>query len=102
MTLFLTLGLMLTTSYTAMAGEIENQEKWQFQGDLYLWGAGIKSDLSNGAEIDFSFSDIMDNLDLAFMGSIGARKGKWQFFSDVIYMDLSGNKRVVWSSLLQT
>ena len=71
-----------------MASESASKDKWQFDGNVYLWGAGLKADLSSGGDIDISFDELLDNLDMAFMGRFGARKDKLRFFTDVIYMKL--------------
>ena len=38
--------------------------------------------------MDAGVSDIMDNLDIAFMGRLEAWKGEWGLFVDGLYMDL--------------
>jgi opacity protein-like surface antigen len=38
--------------------------------------------------VDVSFSDILDKLDIAFMGRLEAWQGKWGLFFDGLYMDL--------------
>ena len=39
-------------------------------------------------------SSILDNLDMVFMGTYEARKDKWSFLSDVIYLKLSDSQEV--------
>lgn len=56
---------------------------------IYLWGATIDATTQTGGDIDISFNDIIDNLDMTFMGTFGAHKGKWSLLADTIYMDLS-------------
>ena len=48
--------------------------EWRYKASLYLWGAGIGGTSSSGGDVDVSFSDIIDNLDMAAMGAIEARK----------------------------
>ena len=62
------------------------KEKWEFDMALYLWVAGIKGETAGGDSLDVSFSDLVDNLDIALMGTLAARKGKWMIGSDVIYL----------------
>ena len=47
---------------------------------------------AKGDDIDVSFSDIIDNLDMAFMGVLQAQKGKWTLLADVIYLDVSAGQ----------
>lgn len=56
---------------------------------IYLWGAAIDATTQTGGDIDISFNDIIDNLDMTYMGTFGAHKGKWSLLADTIYMDLS-------------
>jgi hypothetical protein len=86
--IFLGMGLLLATGLPAMASETANKDEWQFDATVYLWAAEIKADLPDGGDIDISFNDIMKNLEMAFMGTFGARKDKLRVFVDAIYMDL--------------
>jgi len=71
----------------ALSGQASSGE-WQFSGDLYMWAPAIKGETAQGGDIDISFNDIIDNLDLTFMAGLAARKDKFSFLLDVIYMDL--------------
>lgn len=82
----------LSFSLAQAADDPASAENWQFGGEIYLWGAGIGGETSAGDDIDISFSDLLKNLDMAFMGSLAARKGKWTLFTDVIYLNVSDDK----------
>ena len=82
--------LTLTLSLAQAAGEPDG-DSWQFDSAVYLWGAGIGGTSAAGDDIDISFTDLIDNLDMAFMGSLQARKGKWGMLADVIYLDVSAS-----------
>jgi len=47
---------------------------------------------AKGDTIKISFSDIISNLDMTFMGMLGAHKDKWSLLADVIYMNLSDSQ----------
>ena len=64
------------------------QDQWQFSGAIYLWGADIGGTTIRGSEVEVGFSDLTDNLEMAFMGTFAARKNNWAFLTDVIYLDL--------------
>lgn len=66
-----------------------DSNSWRNSAAINLWGAGIKGTTASGAEIDVGFSDILDNLDFAFMGTLEGRKGKWSWLADAVYMNLS-------------
>jgi len=70
-----------------LSGQASSGE-WQFSGDLYMWAPAIKGETAQGGDIDISFNDILDNLDLTFMAGLSARKDKFSLLVDVIYMDL--------------
>ena len=82
----------LSLSVAQAADDSAGDDTWQFGGAIYLWGAGIGGETRTGDDIDMSFSDLMKNLDMAFMGMLTARKGKWSLLSDVIYLNVSDDK----------
>ena len=67
------------------------QDEWQFSAAIYLWGADISGKTIGGSEVEVRFSDLVDNLEMAFMGAFAARKNNWSFLTDVIYLDLGVN-----------
>lgn len=83
------LGLttFLFISQPALAGD-DLDDDWMFSASIYAWGAGIEGESAEGDDIDVGFKDILDHLDIAFMGEFGANKGKWGFLTDVIYLNI--------------
>lgn len=69
--------------------EIPADNDWHFAASLYLWGAGIGGKTTNGGDVDIGFSDILDNLDMTYMGTFEARTGKWLLAADVVYLSVS-------------
>ena len=80
---------------TVVAQEKENKNEWRFGAEIYLWGASVGGQTGSGSNIDVDFDDLLKNLELGFMGVIGARKGKWSLFADAIYMDVKDSTNVV-------
>ena len=66
--------------------EVVVDDSWNYTASLYLWAAAIGGTTTNGGNVDISFSDIIDNLDFGYMGNFGAKKGKWTFETDVLYL----------------
>ncbi|MCQ1058981.1 hypothetical protein ACQKPX_04940 [Photobacterium sp. DNB23_23_1] len=69
-------------------------DRWQYEVTPYLLIAGL--DGTTGVQgfttdVDASFSDIIDNLDMGFMGLFTARKGPWVFGLEGVYIDI-GNE----------
>jgi hypothetical protein len=66
-------------------------EDWHFILTPYFWAPGIDGDinvLGNTQEFDIGFSDIFDMLNFGLMGRFEAKKTKWGFIFDGMYLDL--------------
>ena len=72
----------------AQTDESATQDQWQYSAAIYLWGADIGGKTIGGSEVEVGFSDLLDNLEMAFMGAFAARKNNWSLLTDVIYLDL--------------
>ena len=88
-----TLCFLLMAVPPVLAEQSTSEKHWQFEGTAYLWGAGIGGTTVAGDDIDISFEDIISNLDMAFMGTLAARKNRWTLFADLIYKDVSEEDR---------
>ena len=56
---------------------------WEFTLSPYAWAAGLNGSVGIGnvvSEVDLSFGDILENLDIGAMLHFEARKGRWAFF----------------------
>jgi hypothetical protein len=64
---------------------------WELSLTPYVWALSMKGDVGVGrtqADVDVSFSDILDNLDIAVMLEVELRKGRFGLLSDTIYANL--------------
>jgi hypothetical protein len=64
---------------------------WEFRASLYGYipNIGGATDFpADGAEIDVSADDLIDNAKLAGMASFEAQRNSWGAFVDLIYMDI--------------
>lgn len=91
--LFCAVSMFFTPVY-GQTQDSKNSDDWQFIGNIYLWTTELGGQAANGAEVDISFSDILENLRFSFMGGLGAKKGKWSFMTDVIYVDLADDPNI--------
>jgi hypothetical protein len=82
-------ALLLASSLPVTVPAAGNSDQWEYEAMIYLWAASIDATTPTGGDIDMSFHDILDDLDMTFMGTFGARKGKWSLLADAVYMDLS-------------
>jgi len=88
------LFLLATLFGCVMLTPAHAQENWTEVG-IYAHMIGIEGDATVGnatSEVDISFSDILDNFDMGFMGFAEHRRGKWSFIGDVAYLNVSAEK----------
>lgn len=67
---------------------------WTFDVSIYMLGAGLDGTIGvagNEADIDVSFGDILESLEMGGMGSVRATRDRWAFSTEVIYMGLGGS-----------
>ncbi|MGH0241141.1 hypothetical protein NKY70_27795 [Sinorhizobium meliloti] len=73
----------------------EAEGGWTFSVAPYFWIAGLSGDTAQfgmpTVHIDSSFSDILGNLDFAFMAAGEARYDRFSVIGDVIYTKLSAD-----------
>jgi hypothetical protein len=72
-------------------------DAWQYDAAIYLWLPAIGGETSfpansGGSSIDVSGEDVLDALEMAFMGTISAKKGQWGLWSDLVYADFGADK----------
>ena len=91
--LFISLLFLFTTaSGSALAQNPSQDDDWQFGLGIYGWGAFIGGETATGGDVSIDLDDILDNLNFTAMVVAGVRKGKWSFATDLIYLDLEGDK----------
>lgn len=64
---------------------------------LYGFVTGIEGDATIGnvtTDVDTSFSDILENLDIGGMVFVEHRRGKWAFIVDVAYLKISDENTI--------
>jgi len=75
----------------------QSADAWQFQASVYAYlptigGTTTFPQSGAGSSVSIDASKILDNLKMAFMGSLEARNGRWGAFTDVLYVDLGNSK----------
>ncbi len=68
---------------------------WEHRLTPYLWMSGMEGSQTIGtpagpltADLDLSFSDILENLEAGAMLGYRGQTGRWVVMGDAIYMDL--------------
>lgn len=94
---------LLATTTLLMLCSLNNAvaQTWQNEVTIYGWYAGIGGAVKSpgGAESDFTVeaSDILDNLNMIFMGGYEGRCGKWSVLADAVYMDVGNTANTAFS-----
>ena len=73
------------------AGAATDDASWHFMAQPLLWAAGISGAATFGdheSEVDASFGDILENLDMVLMGRLEARRGRIGFGTDLFWVNL--------------
>jgi hypothetical protein len=94
---FAAAGLLVAMALTvAMPGtaasESDSGNDWQFGANLYLWYLDLGGGTVNGSDIDVPASDLLENLEMGGLGGLFARRGKWTFLVDGLYLDVAGDR----------
>lgn len=82
------LALALSAPGHATAQDLD----WTYRATLYGWLPAMSTSVETAfgtVEGDASGSDVLSNLDFAFMGSFAAQRGRLGFVADLLYTDLS-------------
>ncbi|MEG6552044.1 hypothetical protein V6C53_17575 [Desulfocurvibacter africanus] len=75
--------------------QAQQGSQWEFTVAPYIWFAGLEGDLTVGdreVDVDVDFSDILDSLDVAFLGQVEARKDPWGVFLQANYFKLNSDE----------
>jgi hypothetical protein len=90
-------GLTLTMASVAAHAQTAPADGWRFGATIYAWLPAISGTTqfpsgAGGPSIDLRTSEVLDKLDMAFMGTLEARRGVWGGLADWVYSDLSDTK----------
>jgi hypothetical protein len=81
----------------AMVAQAQTQDtdtgSWQFAVTIYgylpqISGTAYFPAAATGANFTLNQSDLIDHLKMTFMGAFDAQRGRWGFFTDVLYLDI--------------
>ena len=77
-------------------------DRWEYTVAPYLIGAGIDGSVTVAAfesDVDVPFDQIIDSLDMAFMGHFDMMSDRWVISSDLLYFDLGHSEDVAQGSV---
>lgn len=70
---------------------------WTVRTALYGWAQGLDGDISvrgRSAPVDVGFDQILEDLDLAFMGVVEIGRGRWSFMADINYAKINSSDTI--------
>jgi hypothetical protein len=85
------LALIFCMSTKALAAD---HDAWQFSIAPYMWVTGQEGEVATlppapPIDVDISFGDILENLDMTLMGVFEARKDRFGMFGELFYVSIS-------------
>jgi opacity protein-like surface antigen len=87
MAYWLRIFVLASLALTGTLGQTQAQE-WKYGASIYLFVAETETGLGDRSAT-LSFSDALDNLDVAFMGAFEANNGQWGVLLDYMRTDIS-------------
>lgn len=72
-------------------GSAAAQSDWDYTATLYGWFPGVSTTVETPVgevETEVDFDEIFDTLDIAFLGALEARKGRFSLVADLQYFDV--------------
>ncbi len=72
-----------------------NPTGWKHQAAIYLWGAGMDGTAgARGleADVNVSFSDLLENLEIGGMAAYRGESGRWAVMADLEFVGLGATK----------
>ncbi len=103
--LVITAATSILTTASLQAGEADHviltqeippaaDDGWEYTLSPYAWAASLSGSVGLGpvvSDVDLSFGDILDNLEIGAMLHFEARKGRWAFLFDGFWMKLDAD-----------
>ena len=91
------IAILLSANEASAQQPANETDPWQFGVSIYGWFPDIAGQTSftqpgGSSEFGIDIDDILDNLKFTLMGTVDVRKGRWGIATDVIYMDVGGDK----------
>jgi hypothetical protein len=90
--MFAAIALLIIGAGPAVAADSKSPDQWEFGVEVYLWGVSVSGNTAADSGIEVSFGDLLEDMEMGFMGAAGARKGKWSLLGDILYGDLKVKK----------
>ncbi len=73
--------------------EFQDQQRWRIIFSPYVWGASLNGSaglLGRSTDVNIPFREILDNLDMSFMGNVDVGNGTVGFYRRAVRQDQPG------------
>ena len=67
------------------------EDEWKFDLGVYAYMPELNASAANGYDINIGFDQILESLDMTAMTTFQARKGRWSFETDLIYLAIGND-----------
>jgi len=78
----------------AVPGTAAADSDWEYTATLYGWCPGVTTTVETPQgeiEAEVDFDEILETLDIAFLGALEARNGRWSLIGDLQYFDIGAD-----------
>ena len=79
----------------AQSSDAQQEDEWEITSSVYGWFPGITTTVATPigeVQAEQSFGDLLETLDLAFLGALRARKGRLTLVGDFLYFDITADE----------
>ncbi|MEL6475129.1 MAG: hypothetical protein AAFQ21_13685 [Pseudomonadota bacterium] len=88
----MSLTRIILLAAVAMPGTAAADSDWEYTGKFYGWFPGVTTTVETPigeVEAEVDFDEVLETLDIAFLGAFEARKGRLSLIGDLQYFDVS-------------
>ena len=82
---------LLAAMAVATSGSTAAESEWDYTATLYGWFPGVSTSLETPmgeVESEVGFDEILETIDVAFLGAVEARNGRFSLIGDLQYFDV--------------
>ncbi|MEL7447112.1 MAG: hypothetical protein AAGK02_15095, partial [Pseudomonadota bacterium] len=88
----MSLERIILLAAAAMPGTAAADSDWEYTAKLYGWFPGVTTTVETPigeVEAEVDFDEVLETLDIAFLGAFEARKGRLALIGDLQFFDVS-------------
>jgi hypothetical protein len=67
---------------------------WENEITVYGWLSEISGDVKNGSQLTYDVNDIVDDMEMVFMGGYEGRINRWSVIADMVYLDVGDKENI--------